>query len=196
MLNLKSRISDATVAVLAAVVVLSLAACDAPSITGPSAGATAAAETTVILSADLLDVEAGGQRTLNFNLPHAGALALTVHWTDSNNSVTAVLTGADCPAADATAHCQGQRSVERERREGREGREGREDREGAIDQPSASGAYHLLLQNEGPGTESIHVTGVLTSSHPTPTPTTYPTIYPTPYPYPTPDPYQTNYPRQ
>ena len=43
MLNPKSRFSDATVAVLAALAVLSLAACsgDAPSITGPSADAEA-----------------------------------------------------------------------------------------------------------------------------------------------------------
>ena len=177
MLNPKPRFSDATVAVLAALAVLSLAACsgDAPSITGPSADA----EATVILSATFDDVGAGTQRVLNVNLPHAGALVLTVSWTDQNNSVSAVLTGASCPAFPDAAHCQGLRSVERGWREGREGRQGRE---GVIDEPSASGAYQLLLHNEGPGTESIHVTGVLTSPHRAPTPT----------PYPTPSPYRTS----
>jgi hypothetical protein len=171
MLNPKPRFSDATVAVLAALAVLSLAACggDAPSITGPSVDA----EATVILSATLDDVGAGTQRVLNVNLPHAGALVLTVRWTDQNNTVSAVLTGASCPAFPDAAHCQGLRSVEREAREGREG---------VIDQPRASGAYLLLLHNEGPGTESIHVTGVLTS--------------PTPTPYPTPNPYRTSDPRR
>jgi len=183
MSNPKFRRSVATVPVLAALVALGLAACgsDAPSITGPSLGAPADAGVTVVVDASLDHVEPGGRRVIDFTLPSAGALAVTLRWSDPNNSVTALLTAADCPEArEASVYCSGLRSVEREDREGKEGREGRI---GVIDDGSARGSYRLLVDNEGPGTESIHVTGVLT--HPGQAP-------PAPTPYPTSSPY---YPR-
>jgi hypothetical protein len=172
MLKPKSQMSGTAVAVLAALVALGLAACgsDAPSIAGPSAGAPATADATIVLSAAFDDVEAGGQRVIAFNLPFAGALALTVRWNDPDNSVTALLTGADCPdPREAATHCPGLRSV---------AREGREGREGVIDDQSAGGAYRLLLENEGPGKESIRVTAVLTHSRGAGVPTPYPTSGP------------------
>ena len=174
MLNRNSRIADEAVAVLTALLAVSLAACGgaALSTTGPSSGF--GDDATVILSAALDNVEAGGQRVLDFNLPRTGTLALTVRWTDSNNSVIAVLTGAGCPTfREAAADCQVRRSVERQ---------GREGREGVIDYPGAGGAYHLVLENEGPGVESIQVTAALTSSGAPPVrPTPYPTSHPTPH---------------
>lgn len=175
MLNRKSRMSDAAVAVLAALIAVSLAACGV-STTGPSAGLAADAPATVILSAALDGVEVGGQRVVNFSLPHSGTLALTVRWNDQNNSVIAVLTGAGCPNFHgASADCQVRRSFERQ---------GKEGREGVIDYPGASGAYRLLVENEGPGVESIRVTAELISPRTTPVlPTPYPTSHPpTSYP--------------
>lgn len=176
MLNRNSRMSDEAVAVLAALIAVSLAACSgtALSTTGPSAGIADDATPTVILSSALDNVEAGGQRVLDFSLPRTGTLALTVRWTDANNSVIAVLTGAGCPNfRGAAADCQVRRSVDRQ---------GREGREGVIDYPGAAGAYRLVLQNEGPGVETIRVTVALTSPRAAPVPPTpYPTNHPTPH---------------
>ena len=48
-----------------------------------------------------------------------------------------------------------------------------------IDYPGAGGAYHLVLENEGPGVESIQVTATLTSPYAAPVrPTPYPTSHP------------------
>ena len=168
MSNRKPRNSYAGAAVLAALIAVSLAACGAtaPSPTGPGAGA-AGDSGTVILSQAFEDVEPGGQRVIDFNVPGTATLALTVRWNDQGNSVIAVLTGAGCPDhRGAAADCQVRRSVERQ---------GREGREGVINYAGAFGAYHLLLENEGPGAESIRVT-VLTSPSAAPVP---PTPYPT-----------------
>ena len=173
MLNRNSRISDEAVAVLAALIAVSLAACSgtALSTTGPSAGVADDAAPFVIFSAALDDVEVGGQRVIDFSVPRTGTLALTMRWNDQNNSVIAVLTGAGCPNfRGAAADCQVRRSVDRQ---------GREGREGVIDYPGAAGAYRLVLQNEGPGVDSIRLTVDLTPSYTAPVlPTPYPTNYP------------------
>lgn len=174
MLN-KSRIADVAVAVLAALVAVSLAACNGLSTTGPTPGVADDAASTVILSADLADVEVGGQRVIDFTVPRTGTLAVTLRWDDQNNTVSAVLTGAGCSKVSGYAPvCQVRRSVERERREGRVGE---------IDHPDARGAYQLLVTNEGPGVESIHVTADLTVPYAAPVvPAPYPTPYPTSHP--------------
>jgi len=173
MLNGKSRRSDAAVAVLAALIAVSLAACSgkALSTTGPSAGFAGDAPSTVILSASLDNVEVGGQRVLDFSLPYTGTLTLTVRENDQSNSVVALLTGAGCPRVSGYAPvCEVRRSVERQ---------GKEGREGVIDYPGASGAYRLLVENEGPGVDSIQVTAALSSPPAIPVlPTPYPTSNP------------------
>ena len=173
MLNGKSRRSDAAVAVLAALIAVSLAACSgkALSTTGPSAGFAGDAPSTVILSAALDNVEVGGQRVLDFSLPYTGTLTLTVRGNDQSNSVVALLTGAGCPRVSGYAPvCEVRRSVERQ---------GKEGREGVIDYPGASGAYRLLVENEGPGVDSIQVTAALSSPPAIPVlPTPYPTSNP------------------
>jgi hypothetical protein len=171
MLKRKSQMSDAAVAVLAALIAVSLAACGGP--TGPDAFVDSASPT-VILRAALDNVEVGSQRVIDFRVSRPGTLALTVSWNDPNNSVTAVLTGVGCPNFDgAPADCQERRLVERQWKEGR----------GVIDYPGASGAYRLVVENQGPGVESISVTAAL-SSPPAPVlPAPYPTGHPpTSYP--------------
>ena len=170
MLNRKSHVALAVA--LAALSAVGLAACggNALSTTGPSAYA-ADVESTVIVSAAFDDVEVGGQRVVDFTLPRAGNLALRVNWNDQNNSVIAVLTGADCIYSHAAAAgCQERRAVERQ---------GKEGREGVIDYSGRGGAYRLTVENEGPGAESIRVTAVLVSSPVAPDlPTPYPTSHP------------------
>lgn len=165
-----NRKSDAVVAVLAVLTAVSLAACGGNALTGPNA-VVGGTTSIVILSAALDYVEVGGQRVINFNLPHPGTLALTVRWNDESNSVVAVLTGAACPNFyGASADCQVRRTYERQ---------GKEGREGVIDYPGASGTYRLLVENEGPGVESIRVTAELISPSTTPIlPTPYPTGHP------------------
>ena len=101
---------------------------------------------------------------------------VTVQWNDPANSVVAVLTGAGCrnlrnPDGDCTAR----HSIERERKTGREQ---------FIDSPDAAGAYQLLVENEGPGVESIRVNAELTSEvavpPATPSPDSSPADTPTP----------------
>jgi hypothetical protein len=170
-----------------AVVIAALAACgcSSSSATGPSALATETS-TMVVLSQTLDDVEPGTQRTLDFTVPRRGALVVTVQWNDPANSVVAVLTGTGCrnlrnPDGDCTAR----HSVERERKTGREQ---------FIDSPDAAGAYQLLVENEGPGLESIRVNAELTSE--VAVPPTYPSPAPTQPPAHTPpSPYQSGYPR-
>ena len=175
MLNRNSRFSDEAVAVLATLIAVSLAACGgtALSTTAPSAGFADATTPTVILNSTLDHVEAGGKRVLDFNVPRTSTLALRVYWTDSTNSVVAVLTGAGCPAFyGAAADCQVRRTVNRQ---------GKEGREGFIDYAGAGGAYRLELENEGPGVETIRVTVAVSSLGPPVTPTPYPTNRPTPH---------------
>lgn len=168
-----SRVPGAAVPVLAALAVVGLAACGGSphSTTGPDAVPVESSTPTVVLSQTLDDVEAGGERAIVFSLPRPGTLALTVRWTDENNSVAAVLTSVGCPnSRDALVDCQARRSS------GHQGKDGREE---IIDYPGASGAYRLVLQNQGPGAESIHVTGLLTTpSVAPPPPTPYPTERP------------------
>jgi hypothetical protein len=173
-MNTKSRTSRAAVAVLAALMAVVLVGCNGsgPSTTGPSAGALESATSTVVLSETIEEVEVGGQRVVTFSLPRPGILSLTVRWNDQTNSVVAVLTGLRClDFRNASADCPVRRSIERQ---------GKEGREQVINDPDASGSYRLLLENEGPGMESIRVTAELTTAVVTPTP-------PTPHPTEAPD---------
>jgi hypothetical protein len=171
-MNRKSRTSRAAVAVLAALMAIVLIGCSdsGPSTTGPSAVAPGSAST-VVLSRTLDEVEPGGQRVIDFSLPHRGTLALTVRWNDPTNSVTAVLTSTGCRNfRNADGECPARRSIERQ---------GKEGREQVIDDPDAAGGYQLLVENEGPGVESIRVSAELTTAFvapppPTPNPTERP----------------------
>ena len=170
-----------------AVLIAALVACgcSGPSTTGPGAVTTETA-TMVVLSQTLDDVEVGGQRVVDFRLPRRGALVLTVRWNDPNNSVVAVLTSTACRSfRPSDGDCRVRRSVERQ---------GREGREQFIDSPDAAGPYQLLLENEGPGIESIRVSAELTSEVAAPAPPP-PTPHPTGPPDRTPDPRQSGYPR-
>lgn len=155
MSNKKSSMGGVAVAVLTALASVSLVACggNALSTADPYPGAADDPASTVILSQTFDDVEMGEQRFTDLSLPRAGTLVLTVRWNDQNNYVIAVLTGAGCPrGSDHAAVCQERRSIERQ---------GREGREGVIDYAAPSGAYRLLVENEGPGRESIQVTATL-----------------------------------
>jgi hypothetical protein len=158
------------------------------STTGPSALPTETS-TMVVLSQNLDDVEPGGQRIVDFTVPRRGALVVTVRWNDPANSVVAVLTGTGCrkPCATPDGDC----SV-RPLASSASARTGREQ---FIDAPDAAGAYQLLLENEGPGLESIRVNAELTSE--VAAPPAYPSPAPTQPPahYPTPSPRQSGYPR-
>jgi len=178
--------SRRTAVVALGIAALAACGCSGPSTTGPSALPTETS-TMLVLSQNLDDVEPGGQRLVNFTVPRRGALVVTVQWNDPANSVVASLTGAGCrnlpnPDGDCTAR----HSVERERRTGREQ---------SIDAPDAAGAYQLLVENEGPGLESIRVNATLTSevaappALPSPAPTQPPAHDPTPTPR------QSGYPR-
>ena len=171
-MNTTSRTSRAAVAVLAALMAVVLIGCSGrgPSATGPSAVAPGSTSM-VVLSRTLEDVEPGGQRVIDFSLPHRGTLALTVRWNDPTNSVIAVLTGTGCRNfRNADADCPARRSIERE---------GREGREQVIDDPDAAGTYQLVLENQGPGLESIRVSAELTAPFVAPpAPTPYPTESP------------------
>jgi hypothetical protein len=106
-----------------------------------------------LLSQRFDNVEAGGVRVVDFSLPRNGILGLRVAWTDENDSVVAVLTGAGCPDYNR-ADCNARGSVGAGR--------GKADREGEASYPVAAGAYRLWLRNEGPGVESISVSAELT----------------------------------
>jgi len=173
-----------------AVVIAALAACgcSGPSPTGPSALPTETS-TMVVFSQNLDDVEAGGQRVVNFTVPHRGTLAVTVRWNDPANNVVAVLTGTNCRSLrNSDGDCSVRHSVEREARTGREQ---------FIASPDAAGAYELMLENEGPGLESIRVNAELTSEVAAPPafPSPAPTQPPAHYPYPTPTPRESGHPR-
>jgi predicted small lipoprotein YifL len=168
-----------------AVLIAGLAACgcSGPSTTGPGAVPTETT-TTVVLSQTLDEVEVGGQRVVDFSLPHRGTLVLTVRWNDPANSVVAVLTSTACRSfRNPDGDCRVRRSVERQ---------GKEGREQFIDSPDAAGAYQLLLENEGPGMESIRVSAELTSEVAAPAP---PTPHPTGPPNRVPNPQHSGYPR-
>jgi hypothetical protein len=171
-MNEKSRTSRAAVAVLAALMAIVLIGCSdsGPSTTGPSAVAPGSASM-VVLSQTIEEVEPGGQRIIDFSLPHRGTLALTVRWNDPLNTVIAVLTSTGCrDFRSAGADCPGRRSIEHE---------GREGREQVIADPDAAGGYQLLVENEGPGVESIRVSAELTTvSVAPPSPTPQPTAPP------------------
>ncbi|HET6899518.1 MAG TPA: hypothetical protein VFK70_14280, partial [Vicinamibacteria bacterium] len=120
-------------AAVVALVIAGLAACgcSGPSATGPT-GLTTETSTVVVLDQSLEGLEPGDQRTVDFTLPHPGALVLTVRWNDPNNSVVAVLTGTGCRSLrNQDGDCQVRRSIERQ---------GREGREQFIDSPDAAGA--------------------------------------------------------
>jgi hypothetical protein len=154
-----------------AVVIAALAACgcSGSSTTGPSALPTVTS-TVVVLNQALDDVEPGGQRLLDFTLPRRGTLVLTVRWNDPANSVVAVLTSTGCTnLRNRDGDCQVRHSVERD---------GKVGREQFIDSPDAAGAYQLLLENEGPGVESIRVNAELTSEVAAPPPTPSPASSP------------------
>ena len=170
-----------------AVLIAALAACGcSASATGPSPLVTETS-TMVVLSQTFDDVEPGSQRTIDFTVPRRGALVVTVQWNDPANSVVAVLTGTGCRnLRNPDADCSARHSVERERKAGREQ---------FIDSPDAAGAYQLLVENEGPGLDSIRVNAELTTE--VAAPPTYPSPAPTQPPAhnPAPTPRQSGYPR-
>lgn len=153
MSNKKSWIGHTTVTVLAVLAAVGLAACGgtALSTTGPSAvvASTDAAASTVIFSNVFEDVEMGEQRITDISLPGTGTLVVTLRWNDQINYVSALLSGAGCSRNGGYAPaCPVRNSVERQGKEGREGH---------IELRGASGGYRLLVENEGPGRESIFV---------------------------------------
>ena len=167
--------SRRTAVVAVVIAALTACGCTSSSATGPSPLATETS-TMIVLSQNLDDVEAGTQRLLNFTVPRRGTLVITVRWNDPANNVVAVLTGTNCRSLrNSDGDCSVRRSVEREARTGREQ---------FIASPDAAGAYELLLENEGPGVESIRVNAELTSEvavpPPTPSPDTSPAATPTP----------------
>jgi len=167
-----------------AVVIAALAACgcSSTSATGPTALATETS-TMVVLSQTLDDVEPGSQRTIDFTVPRRGALVVTVQWNDPANSVVAVLTGAGCRnLRNPDGDCTRRPSTERERKTGREQ---------FIESPDAAGPYQLLVENEGPGLESIRVNAELTSEVAVPPANPSPASSPAS----TPTPRQSGYPR-
>lgn len=158
MSNTQSSITNIAVTVLAVLAAISLAACGGapPSITGPEVVAIATADDgpMVVLSQTFDDVEMGEQRLTDISLARTGTLVLTVRWNDQNNYVSAVLSSTGCSRISSYGPvCQARHSIEHQGSEGREGR---------IEYPGASGAYRLLVENEGPSRESISVTAVLT----------------------------------
>ena len=178
--------SRRTAVVAVVIAALTACGCSGPSTTGPSALPTETS-TMVVLSQTLDDVEPGGQRTVDFTVPRRGALVVTIQWNDPVNSVIAVLTATSCRSLrNPDGDCRVRRSIERQ---------GRSGREQFIDSPDAAGDYQLMLENEGPGQESIRVNAELTSE--VAAPPTYPSPAPTQPPahYPTPTPRQSGYPR-
>ena len=172
MLNRSSRISAAAVPALAALILVSFVACSSPALS--PTGLDGSADPKVILSQVLDNVEPGGQRLLNVSVPSASNLEVTVQWDDPANSVSATLVGAGCPNFRAAADCQERRSFPRS---------GRQSREGVIANPAASGTYNLVVENAGPGVETIRVTAALLNWQPTPIwPSPYPSPYPTDHP--------------
>ena len=168
MLNRSSRTSAAAVPALAALLLVGLGACSGPS--SPTGSDPLDAEPNVILSQVLDNVEPGGQRLLNLSVPSTSNLEVTVQWNDPANSVRASLVGAGCPHFRAAADCQERRSFPRRGREF----------EGFIDNPGARGTYDLVVENAGPGVETIRVTAALLNWQPTPvSPSPSPTPYPT-----------------
>jgi len=178
--------SRRTAVVAFVIAALAACGCSGPSTTGPSALPTETS-TMVVLSQNLDDVEPGTQRLVNFTVPRRGTLVITVRWNDPANNVVAVLTGTNCRSLrNSDGDCSVRHSVEREARTGREQ---------FIASPDAAGTYELLLENEGPGVESIRVNAELTSE--VAAPPTYPSPAPTQPPAhnPTPAPRQSGYPR-
>ncbi len=170
MLNRSSRISAAAVPALAALILVSFVACSGPA--SPTGSDPLAAEPNVILTQVFDNVEPGGQRLLNVSVPSTSNLEVTLQWNDPANSVSATLVGVGCPNFRAAADCE-RRSFPRNGR-----------REGVIANPGASGTYDLVVENAGPGVETIRVTAALLNWQPTPVwPSPYPTSYPTAPPH-------------
>ena len=163
MLNRSSRISAAAVPALAALILVGFVACSGRE--SPTGSDPLDAGPNVILSQVLDNVEPGGQRLLNVSVPSASNLEVTVQWNDPANSVSATLVGGGCPNFRRAADCQERRSFPRRGREF----------EGFIANPGANGAYDLVVENAGPGVETIRVTAALLNWQPTP-------VWPSPYP--------------
>lgn len=125
---------------VAILIAIGLAACGGSG--SPTGAVIDPAPPTVVLRQTVENVEAGGQRTIGFEIPRRGLFDLTVRWNDPTHSVVAALTRTGC------LDCPARRSIDRQ---------GREGREGFIHGFSAGGSYQLRLENEGPGTESISV---------------------------------------
>jgi hypothetical protein len=167
----------AVVPVLAGLIVCSTSACSGPA--SPTGAETldpipllpaVANQPTVVLSQVLEGVERGGQRVLTFNVPSASDLEVAFLWSDSRNSVSAVLTGEGCPYPYLPASaCYQRRSFERS---------GGASGEGFITYSGADGAYRLAVENGGPGVETIDVTATAIFLPGVHLPTPYPTAPP------------------
>jgi hypothetical protein len=128
---------------VAVLIASGLAACGGSgSPTGASVVTAESTRSTTVVRRTVEAVEAGGQRTIGFDIPRRGMYELTVRWSDPTHSVVAALTRTGC------ADCPARRSIDRP---------GRQGREAFIQGFSAGGTYELLLKNQGRGTESISV---------------------------------------
>jgi len=132
---------------VALVIALGLAACrGSGSPTGATDVTADRTRSTVVLRRTVANVEAGGRRTIGFDIPRRGFFDITVRWNDPTHSVVAALTRTGCP------DCPVRRSTDRF---------GGQGREGFLHGFSAGGTYELVLENQGRGTESIVVTAEL-----------------------------------
>ena len=139
----KSRTTGALAAVGAGLMAVVLAGCNDAAL--PTAPDAVVENGTVVLSRTFSDVEAGGTRRASFTLSRAGALDVQVSWSSQDNSVTAFVVGR-CPGARSFDNdCRLRGSMDRSSRENRIGTHG------------MPGDYEVLVQNEGPGAESITV---------------------------------------
>ena len=115
---------------VAILIAIGLAACGGSA--SPTGAVTDPAPPTVVLRQTVEKVEAGGQRTIGFEIPRRGMFDLTVRSADPTASVAAALIRTGCP------DCPTRRSIDRQ---------GREGREGFIHGFSAGGSYKLRLES-------------------------------------------------
>lgn len=170
----KARIPDSVVAVLVTLVAAGLAGCNGAA-SSPTSPDAASGETgrVLILSQTFDGVSAGDERVVDFSLARAGTLAVSIGWTNADNSVAAVLTSVTCPYfRRAPDDCPIRGSVGEER--------GKDGRGSTIQYRETAGAYRLSLRNLGPGTESISVTAELDFAAEPPAPTPEPSASPQP----------------
>jgi hypothetical protein len=133
--------------VVTAGLAIALAGCNGNDAALPTAPtATGRGGDRVVLSRTFGDVEPGGTRSAAFYLPRSGDLNVQVTWTSEDNSVAAYILGLCAGPRRFDTDCRLRGSMERPQRENR------------ISTHGEPGDYQVLIQNEGPGAESISVT--------------------------------------